>query len=102
MLASRSTAFASPDVGASLPRLVAEAGFGDVRHHEVHLATTALHVAVRAFRLEAHVEAAVAVGVVSSEAAIAWFETLAAADRVAAFAARVSGHLVSGTRLAGR
>ena len=66
------------------------------------LATTDLHVAVRAFRLEAHVEAAVADGAVSSEEAIAWFDTLTAADRVAAFAAQVSAHLVSGTRLAGR
>jgi uncharacterized protein YjbI with pentapeptide repeats len=38
-------------------------------------------VAVRAFRLEAHVEAAVGGGAVSSQEAIAWFETLAAADR---------------------
>jgi len=65
------------------------------------LATTDLHVAVRAFRLEAHVEEAVAGGAVSSEEAVACFETLAAADRVAAFAAQVSGHLVSGTKLVG-
>ena len=101
VLGMRSTAFESPDVGARLSHLVAEAGFGDVRHHEVHLETTSLHVAVRAFRLESDVEAAVAVGAVSSEAAIAWCETLAAADRAAAFSAQVRGHLVCGTRLAG-
>lgn len=100
MLAARSVAFASPDVGARLPHLVAEAGFGDVRHHEVHLATTALDVGLRAFRLQAYAEAAVADGAVDREEAAAWLETLRAADRAAAFAARVRGHLVSGTRLA--
>jgi SAM-dependent methyltransferase len=81
ILEARSRAFASPDVGAALPSILSEAGFVDVRPSELHLVTTTLDVALRAFRLEAGAEAAVTGGAISAAEAAGWLHALSAADQ---------------------
>jgi hypothetical protein len=75
ILEARSRAFASPDVGAVLTSILSEAGFVDVRPSELHLATTTLDVALRAFRLEAGAAAAVTGGTISSAEAAGWLHS---------------------------
>ena len=100
VLEARASTIASPDVGARLPHLLAEAGFRDLRSGEVALAISALEVALRALRLVASVEAAVAAGTVSPSNATAWLQMLSAAEQGGSLLVRITGHLVSGTRSA--
>ncbi|HXM56789.1 MAG TPA: methyltransferase domain-containing protein [Candidatus Dormibacteraeota bacterium] len=87
----------SPGVGADLPRLLAEAGFEEVRTVALRVSgaqAQALHV----LRLETYAAAAAEAGVVSGVESAAWLSDLAAAASGGTLAVRVSLHLAAATR----
>ena len=86
----------SPDVGARLPRLLSEAGFGEVRSLELTL-TGSHAAALRSFRVAAYARAAVDAGAVTEAESSAWLRAVADAAASGDLDVRARLHLTAGT-----
>jgi SAM-dependent methyltransferase len=87
----------APDVGARLPRLLAEAGFTEVRALELRLSGCQAE-ARRGLRLDTYAVEAVRLGAISGAAATQWLDALDLAAASGELDVRVSLHLAAGTR----
>jgi len=97
VLGVRLRAIPSPDAGARLERLLAGAGFAEVRALELRL--SGCHVAaLHGLRVAAYAADAVRTGAVTEAAAAGWLRALDRAAAAGELDVRVSFHLAAGTR----
>lgn len=97
VLAVRMRIIPTPDVGARLPRLLATAGFTEVRAMELRLSGCQAE-ARRGLRLDAYAAEAARAGAVTEAAAADWLRALDRAAAAGELDVRVSFHVAAGTR----